>query len=92
LIDILKRDQLPLEDRRAAADGLRKRADPATRSAIFDALRRQQDKLLRTSLIQTLGQVGTAADIPALKDVAAKSPELRERVEGAIEDIQARGR
>jgi HEAT repeat protein len=90
LIGILENEKLPVEERRAAGDGLLNRSDPATRSPIIDVLEKAGDRLMRLTLVQILGRIGTAEDIPRLQELAGKSPQLRADVDDAIEDIQAR--
>jgi len=90
LVDLLNRRDLPLDERRAAADGLLKRADPATRSSVLLAAEREHDPLIQVALIQTMGRIGTMADIPGLKNLGAKDRAIAKRVNSAVEDIQAR--
>jgi HEAT repeat protein len=92
LAAILAREDLPIEERQAAADGLRTRCDPATRPAIMDVLRKTQDRLIRLTLIQTVADIGTAADVAPLQSLAAGNPQLKTAVDDAIEDIQSRAR
>ena len=81
----------PLERQRAAAEALQARGDPSTRGPIASALAAAQDHLLRMSLIQALGEIGTAEDIQVLETVAADGDqELRDEVADAIEDITDR--
>jgi HEAT repeat protein len=90
LARILSSENLPIEDRRAAADGLRNRSDAATRPSIISVLQKTDDRLLRLTLIRTLGQIGTAEDIPQLRKLAAENPALKAEIDDAIEDIQRR--
>lgn len=92
LVAVLRRDDLPLEERQAAADGLRSRSDAATRPAVVDVLQKAEDRVIRITLIKTLGDIGTAADIPPLQKLAAGNPQLKVDVDDAVEDIQTRER
>src|SRR5262249_55697910 len=90
LVRILSSENLPMEDRRAAADGLRNRADVTTRPSLINVLQKTDDRLLRLTLIRTLGQIGTVENIPQLQKLAAGSPALKADIDDAIEDIQSR--
>jgi HEAT repeats len=93
LLEVLTDSERPRDERRAAAEGLRNRADPKTRQPIAAALPQAQDQVIQITLIQTLGDIGSSAEIPALKNFAMNaSKQLAEYASDAIEQIIDRER
>ncbi len=74
----------------AAAEGLGERLDPATRSAVAQALDRADADDLCLALVNVLGEIGIKQDIPALERVVERSATVAGYAQDAIEDIAAR--
>ncbi|MFQ5591932.1 MAG: HEAT repeat domain-containing protein [Phycisphaerae bacterium] len=93
ITEILENEERSLEDRRAAADALQERADPESRGLVARALADTDDEDIQLTLISTLGEIGTGADIPSLEHVAEDgSRDVKQSVRHAIRGIRARER
>lgn len=67
LLDILRSDFRRVEDRQAAAEGVAARRDPAMLPVIRSLLPREQDPVIRLTLVRYIGRVGEPEDADLLR-------------------------
>lgn len=88
LAEILTSSQRPLADRQAASTGLNFMGNPNTRESVKIGIKKTNDTMIKLTLLNTLGHIGTKDDILFLQSIVNDpNPEIAATARNAIEDI-----